>query len=81
MLSTVTTKGQVTIPKTIRDALGIHPNDRVEFIRDGERIVLQPLKGLKSFRGVVKTRGTGSFVEERTKAKAAVAARVKRESE
>ncbi len=33
MLSTVTTKGQVTIPKPIRDALGIGPNDRVAFIR------------------------------------------------
>ena len=80
MLSTVTTKGQVTIPKTIRDALGIHPNDRVEFIRDGARIVLQPLKNLKSFRGSIKAKGTGSFVAERAKAKAAVALRLKKES-
>ncbi len=42
MLSTVTTKGQVTIPKPIRDALGIGPNDRVAFIQEGEKIVLNP---------------------------------------
>ncbi len=81
MLSTVTTKGQVTIPKLLRDALGINPNDRVDFIRDGERIVLQPLKTLKAYRGAVKTRGPGDFETERSMAKTAVARRVKRETE
>jgi antitoxin PrlF len=81
MLSTVTTKGQVTIPKPIRDAMGIGPNDRVAFIREGERVLLQPLRTLKAFRGAVKTKGPGSFIEERARAKAAVAAMVKGESE
>jgi antitoxin PrlF len=81
MLSTVTTKGQVTIPKPIRDAMGIGPNDRVAFIREGERVLLQPLRTLKTFRGAVKTKGPISFIEERTRAKAAVAAMVKGESE
>jgi AbrB family looped-hinge helix DNA binding protein len=81
MISTVTTKGQVTIPKPIRDALGIGPNDRVAFIREGERVLLQPLRTLKAFRGAVKAKGSGSFTEERSRAKAAVAERVKGESE
>lgn len=36
----VTTKGQVTIPKEIRDALGIEPGDEVTFERtdDGYRL-------------------------------------------
>ena len=79
MLSTVTTKGQVTIPKPLRDALGIRPNDRVEFVREGERIVLQPLKTLKAYRGAVKTRGPDDFKTERSIAKTAVARRVKKE--
>jgi len=31
MLSTVTDKGQITLPKALRDRLGIHPGSKVEF--------------------------------------------------
>lgn len=31
MLSTVTDKGQVTLPKAIRDQLGIRPGTRIDF--------------------------------------------------
>ena len=34
--SNLTSKGQVTIPKEIRDALGIKPGHRVAFALDGE---------------------------------------------
>lgn len=33
MASTVTSKGQVTIPKAVRDMLGIKPGSKVEFRR------------------------------------------------
>jgi AbrB family looped-hinge helix DNA binding protein len=31
-LTTLTTKGQVTIPKSIRDSLKLHPGDKVELV-------------------------------------------------
>lgn len=34
----VTEKGQVTIPKAIRDHLGIRPGSEVNFVRDGEAV-------------------------------------------
>ena len=36
----VTTKGQVTIPKDIREHLGIRPGSEVEFVRDAEKVRL-----------------------------------------
>jgi hypothetical protein len=43
----------------------------------GERVLLQSLRTLKSLRCVVKTKGPGSFIEERARAKAAVASMLK----
>lgn len=39
--STLTTRGQTTIPKPIREALGLQPGDRVEFTLEGDRAVLR----------------------------------------
>ena len=43
--STVTSKGQITIPKQVRDRLGVHQGDRIEFVVDPDGSVsLRPLK-------------------------------------
>lgn len=54
-VATVTSKGQVTIPKEVRDALGIKERDRVAFIVEGGRAVLVPVKttDLMSLRGCI----------------------------
>jgi AbrB family looped-hinge helix DNA binding protein len=39
--STLTSRGQTTIPKPIREALQLHPGDRVEFILEGDQAVLR----------------------------------------
>lgn len=45
-MSRITSKGQVTIPKIIRDKFGLDPGDEIEFtVMDG-RIVIQK-KALK----------------------------------
>jgi len=41
-MSTMTVKGQVTIPKAIRDKLGLKPGQQVEFVEIGDRIELRP---------------------------------------
>lgn len=43
MSATVTAKGQVTIPKPVRDLLGIAPGSRVEFRRaaDGSIVLVR----------------------------------------
>ncbi len=43
--ATVSSKGQVTIPKRVRDRLGVHQGDRIEFVMDpGGSVSLRPLK-------------------------------------
>jgi AbrB family looped-hinge helix DNA binding protein len=56
-LAKITSKGQTTIPKEIRDYLQLAPGDRVMFIqRDGE-VVLRPVtQTLLDLRGSVKPR-------------------------
>jgi antitoxin PrlF len=45
----ITTKGQVTIPKPMRDHLGLAPGSRVEFELDAEgRVVLRKADALAS---------------------------------
>ncbi|MBX3532531.1 MAG: AbrB/MazE/SpoVT family DNA-binding domain-containing protein [Rhizobiaceae bacterium] len=41
----VTIKGQVTIPKDIRDHLGIGPGSAVEFVRQGAHVHLVAVAG------------------------------------
>lgn len=79
MLSTVTSKGQVTIPKEIRDLLRIRSNDKVDFVLDGEKVLLVPVKTLRDLRGAVPAQGKGDLAEERARAKAAVGRRVSEE--
>lgn len=38
--SKITSRGQTTIPKPIREALGLEPGDRVEFTARGDHVVL-----------------------------------------
>ena len=69
----VTSKGQVTIPKTIREVLNIHAKDRVEFVREGNRVLLVRIKTCKDLRGAVPSEGKALFDTERSRAKSAVA--------
>ncbi len=39
MLSTVSEKGQITVPKRLRERLGIRPGDRLELVEDAGRLV------------------------------------------
>lgn len=45
MSTKVTSKGQVTIPKRVREALGIKPGSRVDFVVEEGRVVLKAASG------------------------------------
>ncbi len=53
--ATLTSKGQLTLPKDVRTALGVGPGDRVEVGRmeDGNFAVLPATKSIKSLKGLI----------------------------
>ena len=45
LTSTVSSKGQVTIPQEVRVRLGLREGDRVEFVLEGDKTVIRPARG------------------------------------
>jgi len=57
MESAITIKGQATIPKAIREHLGLQPGDRVKFfVHPDGSVVLLPKLPASAVRGSVKPR-------------------------
>ena len=56
--STITSKGQITLPKQIREHLHLAPGDRIDFVveEDGEVVVRPARSRLKQLRGMLRDR-------------------------
>lgn len=39
--SRITSKGQLTVPKAVRDRLGVREGDELEFVEEGGRVVIR----------------------------------------
>jgi len=50
----VTSKGQVTVPKAVRDALGIEEGDEVVFRVEGNQAVLARTPGFLDLAGAIR---------------------------
>jgi AbrB family looped-hinge helix DNA binding protein len=72
MESTITRKGQATIPKLVRERLRLKPGDRLKFFMhpDGS-VVLLPKRSASILRGIVKARARRVSIEEMGDAAAA----------
>lgn len=57
--ATLTSKGQTTIPKEIRDSLGIKPGDRMTFTLMPDATVVMRVKGksVNELAGMLKKKG------------------------
>jgi AbrB family looped-hinge helix DNA binding protein len=55
--STISSKGQVTVPQEIRNRLGLATGDRVEFVIEGDRTVIRPSRSeenpFEKYRGIL----------------------------
>jgi len=64
--ATVTSKGQITIPKSVRDELGLRVGDRVAFrtLEDGQVVVEPETVDLRDLKGILKPSRTGVTLED-----------------
>jgi antitoxin PrlF len=46
--STISSKGQITVPQEIRRRLGLKEGDRVEFVVEGEWTIIRPAQPAKN---------------------------------
>ena len=55
--ATVTSKGQITIPATIRNTLNVNPGDRIQFIEvaPGRFEMLVACNDIQTLKGKIKT--------------------------
>ena len=56
--STITSKGQITLPKKIRECLHVAPGDRIDFVveEDGQVVVRPARSRLGQLRGMLRER-------------------------
>ncbi len=66
----ITTKGQVTIPKDVRERLGLRPGDEIEFVEDRsgfrvqKRVSASPFKKYRSYLNGLVGRDPDELVEQ-----------------
>lgn len=62
----ITSKGQITVPKAVRETLALKAGDRMSFVihEDGTVTVQAETVALPSLRGVLKSNGRHVSVEQ-----------------
>jgi len=66
----VTSKGQITIPKPVRDGLGVESGDRVEFVEleRGVYTVVAATRDIRDLKGMIPKPAKPVSVEDMNKA-------------
>ena len=64
--ATVTSKGQVTLPREVRASLGVTAGDRLDFVRleDGNYAIVPASHSIRSLRGIIPRPKTPVSLEE-----------------
>ncbi len=65
--ATITSKGQTTIPKDIRDALNLQPKDQIQFtlLMDGTVILRAKRRSILDLHGTLMKRGAKPIALDR----------------
>ncbi len=67
--ATLTSKGQVTLPKSVRERLGVEAGDRLEFIESEQGfLVVAATRDIRSLKGIVSAPKKPVTVDDMNKA-------------
>ena len=66
--TSVTSKGQLTLPKRVRDALGLKPGDTVRFFIHGNEVLVAAVRPIGDSFGMLAYDGPPISVEEMDRA-------------
>ena len=68
--ATITSKGQITIPKEVRERLGVEAGDRLEFVEEEKGVykVVAATKDVRHLKGLVARPSRAVTVEEMNRA-------------
>ena len=65
----LTSKGQMVVPKSIRERLGLHPGDRLDFVvqDDGNVLIRPATENVDRLKGLLRRPGRPSVTVEEMK--------------
>lgn len=66
-MATVTSKGQITLPKKVREALGLVPGSQVDFVIEPERVVIRkhvPSEAFQKWEGYLRGKLPADSVDD-----------------
>ena len=66
--SAITSKGRTTLPKAVREALGVGPGDRVRYVILDNEIRMLPVRSLSQLFGALKHAGPSVTLQDMERA-------------
>ncbi|MHA2244864.1 MAG: AbrB/MazE/SpoVT family DNA-binding domain-containing protein [Candidatus Hodarchaeales archaeon] len=63
--STITKKGQITIPRKLRDEFNLKPGKKVFFVKSEDGVLIKPVvENVRSLRGILNTEATSDEIQD-----------------
>lgn len=62
--STITSKGQTTLPRRVRECLSVQPGDKVRYLIDGDAIRIVAVRPVSELFGMLQYDGPPVTLEE-----------------
>jgi AbrB family looped-hinge helix DNA binding protein len=77
--ATVTSKGQITIPATVRTSLGIDTGSRIEFVEmeNGQFMIVPIVSPIQSLKGMLRKPASSVSIEDMNRAIATQGAKLR----